>query len=72
MDKTYMILFADKKGYTRNIFLKIEQTANRPNNPEDEEIIADYLNVNYGVESGVFEFREITIVKIDENYEVEV
>lgn len=53
----------------------IEDTVNRPNNPSDDELIDDFMYVNYGAQEGDFEVEEIEpkdIVYIGENYQVEV
>lgn len=43
----YVIVFADEDS----IQLSIDQDINRPNNPDDYQIIAEYVQDNYGCKS---------------------
>lgn len=57
---SYVIWFANND----NIKLHIHQDVNRPNNPDDYEIISEYISNNYG--AVVYEIIEIdTIDKIN-------
>lgn len=71
--KNYMVSWQGNGDVDYYRLFKIQQTVNRPNNPEDEEIICDYMEVNYGrtVNNGIsVDYLEETIV-IGENYAVE-
>lgn len=71
--KNYMVSWQDKEGTDFCKLFRIEQTVNRPNNPDDEEIIEDYMRVNYGNSmrySVNIDFMDETIT-IDEDYQIE-
>ncbi len=55
--------------------LEIEQTVNRPNNPDDETIILDWITQNHYDLLGIYNTIKLdsnkNIVVIDENYSVE-
>ena len=42
----YLITFED--DMKEAIVLNIDENINRPNNPDDDEIIAEYVEYNYG------------------------
>lgn len=42
----YLIVFED--SMKEPILLNIDENINRPNNPEDDEIICDFIENNYG------------------------
>jgi hypothetical protein len=59
----------DPKG----VSISIEQDVNRPNNPEDEELIASYMNVNYEMSTSEFKIIEqYDSVTLDKDYTVEI
>jgi hypothetical protein len=71
----YVITFLTKDEIEVGLVLEIEVTVNRPNNPDDETIIMDYLDMNYGntVDYDTLQWHVLTdVVKISEDYSVEV
>lgn len=54
--KFFLKIYKDKKIKTRT-YLEIETTMNRPNNPDDIEIIEAWVMYNYGVDT--FDLEEI-------------
>jgi hypothetical protein len=54
--------------------MSIKETANRCNNPNDDEIIDDYMLVVYGMNEEDFQIEEVCdmrYVHIDEKYQIE-
>lgn len=55
---TYLVVF-DKWEDEDEIKIRIKQDVNRPNNPDDDEIIEDYIMNNYG-------YKLYTVIPIDD------
>ncbi|WP_145413477.1 hypothetical protein [Paenibacillus xylanexedens] len=70
----YLVCFKTKAELEVGLMFKIDISINRPNNPSDDEIIYDYLKLNYG-ESINYESLQWHVLDdvthIDEDYCVE-
>ena len=70
----YLVMLNTSGEFKR---FKIEQTVNRCNNPDDEELIEDYVRVKLGEKNGVvFSDCKYEVlcseILIDEKYQIEV
>nr|WP_145401758.1 hypothetical protein [Paenibacillus xylanexedens] len=67
----YLVNFKTKAELEVGLMFKIDISINRPNNPSDDEIINDYLKLNYG-ESINYETLQWhvldDVIHIDEDY----
>lgn len=71
--KNYLVSWQTYDGTDFCKIFRIEQTANRPNNPDDDEIIMDYMERNYGSSiKGLSIDNPDGIITIDEDYSVEI
>lgn len=71
----YVVTFITNDEEEVGLLLKIEVTVNRPNNPDDDELIMDYLNQNYGknIDYGTLHWHVLDhVVEITSDYCVEV
>ncbi|MDR6779543.1 hypothetical protein J2W98_003823 [Paenibacillus peoriae] len=70
----YLVCFKTKTEWEVGLVVKIDVSVNRPNNPSDDEIINDYLKLNYG-ESIDYETLQChvlsDVIHIDQDYCVE-
>jgi len=67
--KLFVKVYKDKKILKR-LFFEIEDSINRPNNPEWYEILESYLLYNYGTTD--YECEEMEeVVEIDEDWNIE-
>lgn len=70
----YLVCFKTQTEWEVGLMFKIDVSINRPNNPSDDEIINDYLKLNYG-ESIDYETLQCyvlsDVVHIDHDYCVE-
>lgn len=74
MDNKYYIIVDEE--FEVLVKLKIHQTVNRPNNPDDYSLISDYMWQNFGLDTkgfDVIEFEELSPYQfIGVNYCIEV
>lgn len=72
---SYIIkFFREDIDREQTLYIDIKESANRPNNPSDDEIIDDFMNEQYGLVEGEFEVTEMTIgqrVEIGDDYKVQ-
>jgi hypothetical protein len=71
----YVVTFNTMDEVDVSLLIKIKVSVNRPNNPDDDEIIHDYLKLNYGERVDYETLKWSTLdstVIISETYEVEV
>lgn len=71
----YVVTFKTFDESEVGLVFEIEVTVNRPNNPDDDELIKDYLKLNYGetvdYETLQWHFLHET-VRIDKDYSIEI
>ncbi|WP_340032667.1 hypothetical protein NSQ20_12460 [Paenibacillus sp. FSL K6-1122] len=70
----YLVYFKTKTEFEVGLMFKIEVSVNRPNNPSDDEIINDYLKLNYGetIDYETLHCQVLSdVIHIDEDYCVE-
>ncbi|GAB6989599.1 hypothetical protein [Paenibacillus pini] len=71
----YTVNFKTTDESEVGLIFEISATVNRSNNPTDEELIKDYLHVNYGltVDYETLQCHALDdVVRIDEDYEIEI
>ncbi|MFE6075585.1 hypothetical protein ACFVQB_14030 [Paenibacillus sp. NPDC057886] len=70
----YLVCFKTKTEWEVGLMFKIDVSVNRPNNPSDDEIINDYLKLNYGesIDYETLQYHVLDdVIHIDEDYCVE-
>ncbi len=71
----YLVCFETKNNIEIGLMFEIDVSVNRPNNPTDDEIIRDYLEINYGnsVDYDTLKCHMLdSIIHIDEDYCIEI